>query len=84
MTDPDISALTRGQFTANRGPRAEAEDRFRRSAEAGHAEGANNYAVLLYQRDAALREVFRWFQLAAEGGIPDAISNMAKIRAALE
>lgn len=40
--------------------------------------------MLLYQRDADLREVFHWFQVAAEGGMPDAISNMAKIRAALE
>lgn len=69
------------QIQAGRGATGEAERWFRRFAEAGDAEGVNNYAVLLHRRNADLREVLRWLKVAADGGIPDAALNLRKLSA---
>jgi TPR repeat protein len=68
-----------GVLLAGRGQVDEAEDLYRRAAEAGLPEAMNNLGALVEGRDAAGAE--QWYRRAAGTGQPAAMTNLAALLA---
>jgi uncharacterized glyoxalase superfamily protein PhnB len=68
-----------GALLVSRGQIEEAEDWYRRGADAGSPESMNNLGALVEGRDAAAAE--EWYRRAAGAGQPAAMTNLAGVLA---